>query len=352
MFVAPFDLERQLYHRLYINTNLKRSIAKKPKARGPKDSDHDELHKLSQANPALPGQPQLLLSNVDSLRDHLALEFTTAILDSLSQHFWLIATPDSTHISSLTHQIVRGRSLVVTEKGYLHLLWYHDRIFIKPLPKYLLSRAFWEYYFSDSVSSPLGSQTLEISQAAKGFLRTYVYLIQHKSDFILAQSLEPPIIPKSLKYGPFMRFLADCQIRILDEDVSSRYHYGDLRLSRVNFWIQIFQGRTRYFNMNADYGNYFSRYLGFILFMFGVMSVILNAMQVAVAVPGDVRTWPRFEEVSRWFSIVVIVFVVFVLLFLFGKLLVRGVREGVFAVNKVFLSGSKAKKERDKKGDV
>ena len=35
--------------------------------------------------------------------------------------------------------------MIVTEHPGLHLVWYYDTIFLKPIPPYLLSRAFWEY---------------------------------------------------------------------------------------------------------------------------------------------------------------------------------------------------------------
>jgi hypothetical protein len=41
---------------------------------------------------------------------------------------------------------MKRREIVVTEDPRLHLVWIYDRVFIKPLPKYLLSHDFWQIY--------------------------------------------------------------------------------------------------------------------------------------------------------------------------------------------------------------
>ncbi|KAK7508839.1 uncharacterized protein IWZ02DRAFT_513697 [Phyllosticta citriasiana] len=47
-------------------------------------------------------------------------------------------------VSSLTHQVVRGREITVTENPGQRLVWNNRRILIKPLPLLLLSTVFWE----------------------------------------------------------------------------------------------------------------------------------------------------------------------------------------------------------------
>ena len=44
-------------------------------------------------------------------------------------------------------------------KSRLHLVWIHDRIFIKPLPRHLLSYEFWEI---SSEANPLDWGIVEI----------------------------------------------------------------------------------------------------------------------------------------------------------------------------------------------
>jgi hypothetical protein len=57
------------------------------------------------------------------------------------------------------------------------------------LPKYLLSYAFWDAFLVNG-SSSLGKERKKIFEAAKGILRTYYYLIQHESDFDMAQKAD------------------------------------------------------------------------------------------------------------------------------------------------------------------
>ncbi len=90
----------------------------------------------------LPGQPKMRLDWPDQLYEYLQKDLYTRELDTISPNLWLLATRSSGHVSPLHHQIVKGRRVVITEDPRLHLLWIDDRIFIKPLPLYLLSHEF------------------------------------------------------------------------------------------------------------------------------------------------------------------------------------------------------------------
>ena len=57
-----------------------------------------------------------------------------------------MSTQSSANINALHRQRVKGRHIIITEEVRLHLVWIHDRIFVKPLPKYLLSHVFWEWF--------------------------------------------------------------------------------------------------------------------------------------------------------------------------------------------------------------
>ncbi|KAJ4985112.1 hypothetical protein SVAN01_09415 [Stagonosporopsis vannaccii] len=56
----------------------------------------------------------------------------------------------------------RGRGITVTEEPRLHLVY---RIFIKPIPRYLLSYGFWECYL-DKSSNKLDKNRSDIRKAA------------------------------------------------------------------------------------------------------------------------------------------------------------------------------------------
>jgi hypothetical protein len=142
--------------------------------------------------------------------------------------FWLLAKPDHSHISPLHHQKVRGREIVITEQPGLHLVWYYDRVFNKPLPSYLTNYAFWKHYLSRN-----DSDTAALRKAALGYLRSYYHLIRHQSDFDMA--MEKKLIHPKWEFHELLNFLKN--FRSVVEEVSPRFRYGELRLSRLNFII-------------------------------------------------------------------------------------------------------------------
>lgn len=211
-----------------------------------------------------------------------------------------MSTPRSRHISPLHHQAVRGRSIIVAENPQLHLVWYYDRMFIKPIPRYLLSHAFWEYLQDKE----------ELRQAITGFLRTYSYLVRYEADFRLASSDEFRLIPSDdgvepITFERFAKFISPFSV-LGDSSVNPRYHYGELRLTRLNMCAILFLGKLTFHHVDAQWRTYLGRFLAPMLSTFAVFSVILSAMQVELAVqnsPNDTKRWIHFSNVSRWFSI-------------------------------------------------
>jgi hypothetical protein len=205
---------------------------------------------------------------------------------------------------------------------------------VKPIPKYLLSHAFWEFFLVHPESPLSDIDKDEIAKAAQGFLRSYSYLIQHKSDFILARDDKHILIPKGIRYAEFIRFIIGFQ-EIHDSAVSRRYSFGELRLTRLNFWAIVAVGRFTFHKTTWQYSAYFAKFYGPILFIFGIFSIVLSAMQVALAVQQSTtldQSWATFAEVCRVFSIIMLVITVLVVLFLLLALLSRTLRELIFAV--------------------
>lgn len=71
---------------------------------------------------------------------------------------------------------------------------------------------------------------------------------------------------------------------IQNDEVASRYHYGKLQLSRLHWLVRIFSRELYYYYIDGDYGESFKRYAGPLLFVFGILSVLLSAWQVGMAV--------------------------------------------------------------------
>lgn len=263
-------------------------------------------HAGDEGPPYLPGHPQIPLSN-DSLQ-FLNNELLTPDLDVLSPHLWLVATQRSNHVSALHHQLVRGRAIVITEDPKLHLLWIDNRVYIKPLPSYLLNHAFWVFAFSSQYSPFASEARYLLARSAQGFLRTYAYLIKHESDFRLAKKL--CLIPSTTTWMTWNSFISPfCDV--LDTDVSARYRFGELRLSRLNFWSKIFLGRRNYFNITGQTSTYLARVFAPLIFIWATSNVILAAMQVVLSVQqidsqDGQAGWTVFAYISRWFSVAIL----------------------------------------------
>jgi hypothetical protein len=284
----------------------------------------------------LPGHPRVLLNNPE-LGNFLSRELKTPKLDAFEPHLWKVAKQSSSHVTALSSQAVRGRNIILAEDPELHLVWIRDRIYIKPIPKYLLSYSFWDFTFTGNSSPLRDDERLEIRKAALGFLRTYAHLVRHKSDFILAQ--KHGLIPKKIRHSAFIRFIT-CFEQLQDSSVSPRYSYGELRLSRLNFWAPVAIGRLDFHKSVWQYGEYFSQFYGPLLFIFGVFAIILNAMQVALAVQsvdsGVGSSWGVFADVCKVFSVLTLFVVLLVVVHLVLTFAVRGLRELVFALRALY----------------
>ncbi|KAH7346916.1 hypothetical protein BKA66DRAFT_447745 [Pyrenochaeta sp. MPI-SDFR-AT-0127] len=244
------------------------------------DKTKARLSRINSSQPkALPGNPFVKLE-IDAIRTHLQMTLYTTKLDRFAPHLWLVATPSSSSISPLHKQKILARDLVISDTADLHLVWYHSKIFIKPLPEYLLSYAFWEFVFGKNVSPDTPNQTDSLFRATVGFVRTYTHLIQSDSDFRIA--LSHGLLPETTTLERFVAF-SNCFKDLPDTLVSPRFYFGELRLTRLNLWSPFFLRQMHYFNMSRQYDQYFSRYFQPVLFAFATFSVLLSAMQVALA---------------------------------------------------------------------
>jgi hypothetical protein len=235
------------------------------------------------------------------MREFLKREFCTGDLERIAPYLWIMTTFSSGNINPLHRQRVKGRQIIITEDPRLHLVWIHDRIFIKPLPHYLLSREFWKLHLD--VGAGQQEEKSDLCKAATGFLRTYYYLVQHESDFHIAQQEDLRLLPKSIDWASFCRFRQDLN-QIEDSTVSNRYHYGELRLTRLNFYAPFLLRKFHFEQVHGQYGDFFGRLYGPVLFVFATVSTILNSMQVALAAEQLVVVpWKSVWYISRYFSI-------------------------------------------------
>lgn len=89
-------------------------------------------------------------------------------------------------------------------------------------------------------------------------------------------------MPKDIDWPSFCRLIAEVS-HVDDAAVSKRYCYGELRLTRLNFYAPLLLRKFHFKQVHGQYGDFFGRLYGPILFAFAVVSTILNSMQVALA---------------------------------------------------------------------
>jgi hypothetical protein len=296
------------------------------------DDDDDDDDSAGAHDFTLPDYPHIHLSDRRGLLAFLRASFCAPDLERMAPHLWMMSTQSSSNISPLHHQLVKGRQLVLTEDPRLHCVWIYNRIFLKPLPAFLLSHAFWRAFLLAADQNPLRApaaggdgddDALDIvARSALGYLRTYAFLVQHPSDFALAQHHR--LVPPDISLPQLRAFTALFAARIADADVSARYQYGELRLSRLNFYGKFILRRWHFMRVHTQYGEYFGRFYGPLLFVFTVLSLILNALQVEMAVEQAIGNlvnagggggsgggnatdsmgpWTGFWELSRWAAV-------------------------------------------------
>lgn len=251
--------------------------------------------------PNVPNESLLL----DNVLEYLARELATPLLDELYSQLWAVGTRSGAHIDALHQSPIKGRSIIASEDPEMHLIVQRDKIFIKPVPLCLLNYQFWATYLSfcapllgpsplRAVRQPEIPFSGSIRGTALGFLRSYTYLIVHPLDFALAK--QHGLMPDGVDWRAWSQFAAAFS-NILDDDVSRRYHYGQLRVSRLNWLVRItrpVQARSAWFYYIPHWSIeiYLARILAPFVFIFACLSLVLSAMQVMVALPSDRWTGP------------------------------------------------------------
>lgn len=322
-FEPPFTASQELYDELVITPS------------------GDLAHKDQNRRPCLPEWPLVEVNDFAEIQKVLSLDLATPRLDDLHPYLNLVATPSGSHILSLVAQGVRGRKVVLTEDPDQHLIWYYDRIFIKPLPRYLTNHSVWKFHLYPTTVS-----IEELRKNAAGLVRSYAYLIQRRSDYDLALSLK---LIAGLKdtdedFERFLRFIQVFVKDFKDKDLNPRYHYGEMRLSRLNIWTRLSGRGIMYTAQDGQYGAFFSRFLAPFLFAFGTLTVVLTAMSVVVGTL-QIRVsetshlgaeWYAFLNVCIWYSVICMVLAALIVLFFPFGVAALLIREGIFAVKAVY----------------
>lgn len=149
-------------------------------------------------------------------------------------------------------------------------------------------------------------------------------LIRH-----LHLAIEYRLVPENTHWLSFSRSIVP--FRHLDDDeVSSRYHFGQLRLTQLNWAIRVLRPQSSknwwyYHEVYWNTGAYIERFFAPLLFLFGYVPIILTAMQIMVTVPeGEIvaaMQWATAAKASWGFSLAMILFIATLWFFFLGGIM-------------------------------
>ncbi|KAI1175878.1 hypothetical protein F4777DRAFT_299947 [Nemania sp. FL0916] len=213
---------------------------------------------------------------------------------------------------ALHHQLLLGREIVIVEQMDLHLVWTSGRMFLKPLPRYLLEPSFWTTYLTCAHDEPCTRTTQSpcahrrLWRCALGFLFSYAALVRYESDFQIAQ--EKRLIPIQARWQSWRRLVAELDTEHIYGDIDPRYVYGELRLSRLNkiqylHWGGAFRG---YLNLWQSYGDFLSDNFTWVASAAVFVAIVLTAMQVGLGTD-RLQENGAFQSASYGFTVFSIV---------------------------------------------
>jgi hypothetical protein len=258
-------------------------------------------------------------------RQFLEKELCVTRLNDVHEWLWLCGRPMPPR--PLHHQRLLCREICITEDVGLHLVWWRHRIFIKPLPAYLLSPDFWAEHLldDDNVQGPKACST-GLSGSARGFLFSYTALIAYESDFHVAK--ECGLLPAAVTWQDWKALTAELLANHSYDSINPRYWYGELRLSRLNKLFRLFRGSLFRGYSRVVSHSFFSSFLedqfALLAGILGYVVIMLTALQVGLGVD-DLQQSRAFQYISyalTVFSLVapligaVVIFVVLLAMYL------------------------------------
>lgn len=216
------------------------------------------------------------------MKEIISEDVSTVFIDKIYSHLWLAGPPKAAR--PLHRQKLLGRALVMTENCNEHLVWHPTRMLIKPLPEYLLNYDFW----MTEGNFLLEDQTL--FQNACGLLLSYCWLVCNKSDLVIAHDTR--LLPSTITWEKWVVFVTDVLTNIDSESlkqVSPRYHFGELRLSRLNMIYRVApvvfspHNLVRGFISEASSSKAFlEANFAWLFSVFGFVTIVGSSMQVGV----------------------------------------------------------------------
>ncbi|KAK0722209.1 hypothetical protein B0T26DRAFT_701817 [Lasiosphaeria miniovina] len=195
----------------------------------------------------------------------------------------------------------------------LHLLWDNGgRLFLKPVPRFLLDPTFWRSNLRCPDACTCPDPPADACQGnprkvALGFLYTYACLISSESDFFVAN--DSRLLPRraddvTIKWAHWKKLARELLEAHDPGQVHQRFHRAELRLSRVNT-INRFT-RLPLFNPylrgRRNYGSLFRDNLTWMATAAVFIALVLTAMQVGLATE-RLQGNADFQQASYGFTV-------------------------------------------------
>jgi hypothetical protein len=271
--------------------------------RGPEGRSHFRAFRNGAGSQALPDAPRIPLDSASKILEYCTKDLDTPDLNKMGEKLWWAGpTPG---IVSLSQQTVLERRIQITEDPAVHLLWVEGILYVKPVPSYLTSYAFWDFLMDTTNGDISDEDRTRLIATCLGFLKTYSSLIQRRSDFVLAKKHDLLISLGNVSFEAFVAFIASFD-NVPEHAISSRWRYGLIQLDALNFHSAL---QLRHWHLNrfeARWATYFSRFFPVLLFIFALLSVMLSAMQVIIGAKQmwetDNKGFRRVLGVFVWFG--------------------------------------------------
>ncbi|KAI0201459.1 hypothetical protein F4808DRAFT_459950 [Astrocystis sublimbata] len=238
----------------------------------------------------------LLLASYRTLNDDITVpklddsipyfeqELGVGRLNQLSEWLWVAGRPMPPR--PLHFQLFLRREIVIVEQMDLHLVWTSGRIFLKPVPRYLLEPSFWTSYLACRQDRPCTPATDNLCphqrlwKCALGFLFSYAALLCYESDFRLAR--ERHLLPEEVQWHDWRTLVQELGTEYIYDKIDARYIYGELRLSRLDK-IQSLRSSTSYVPFWSSYSHFFRENFTSLASVTVYVVIVLTAMQVGLA---------------------------------------------------------------------
>jgi hypothetical protein len=233
-----------------------------------------------------------LITSAHNYHNLVRKELDIRRLNKIQRWLWVAGStvpPQPLHI-----HLVMGREVIIHESMDMHLVWTTGKIFIKPLPLFLLEPTVWKEFLccqdpctcmsqvADSGETVKYCERRELYKCALGFLYSYAALIRHESDFILAK--ERHLLPGHISWFNWNLFIRELDIEHIYPGIDPRFHHRDLRLSRLNYIYYVTQGSLDgYAHRYNRYSDFFRSHLAWMTAATVYVAIVLTAMQVGLA---------------------------------------------------------------------